>query len=204
MQRLVILMALGFLVTFPAACGGGDGGSGGNGVSPQASAGNATALPERPPGRFTMCVQAMRGVEQYRAEAMKRLGDALTEVQKDGRWPRLFPSREAPVLDSGCPEGPAIPAVNSVDKPNYYQVFAFVVVQAPFDARFAQESVKNAAGANVEETAGIFVTTADLCDQARLVQMLKTAMKFDHTLNPTKTPAAGITETPSPTPCLSG
>ena len=79
-----------------------------------------------------------------------------------------------------------------------------VVVQAPFDARFAQESVKNDAGANVEETAGIFVTTADLCDQARLVQMLKTAAKFDHTLNPTKTPGPGVTTAPSPTPCLGG
>jgi len=196
-------MALVFLVTFPAACGGG-GDDAGNGVSPQAPAGSATALPERPPGRFTMCVQAMKDVGQYQAEAIKRLGDALTEVKKDGRWPRLFPSLDAPVVDSGCPEGPAVPAVNFVEKPNYYQVFAFVVVQAPYDAQFAQESVKNDAGANVEETAGIFVTTADLCDQARLVQMLKTAAKFDHTLNPTKTPGPGVTTAPSPTPCLGG
>ncbi|HSP54483.1 MAG TPA: hypothetical protein VLS25_02750 [Dehalococcoidia bacterium] len=185
------------------ACGGGDDGTGSSAI-PQPSAPSATALPDRPPGRFTMCVQAIRGAQQYQDEAMKRLGDALAEVQKDGRWPRLFPSQDAPVVNGSCPEPPAIPAVNFVEKPNYYQVFAFVVVQAPFDARFAQESVKNDAVANVEETAGIFVTTADLCDQARLVQMLKTAAKFDHTLNPTKTPGPGVTTAPPPTPCLGG
>ncbi len=149
-----------------------------------------------------MCVQALSEAEGYQAEAVQRLGDAVAEVQQDGRWPRYFSSDDAPVVDSGCPQDPAVPATNFVEEPGYYQVYAFVVEQLPFNPLFAQESVRTETGAGVEETAGMFVTLADLCDRDKLVQMLKTAVKFDHTLNPTPTPGEGETAAPTATPCL--
>jgi hypothetical protein len=159
---------------------------------------------ERPEGQFTMCVQALRGVEGLQDEAMTRLQDALAGVQADGRWGRYFPSSEAPVVDAGCPQEPAVPAANFVEKPGYYRVFAFVVEQVPFNPLFAQESVRTESGAGVEETAGMFVTPLDLCDADKLVQMLKTAVKFDHTLNRTPTPGPDETARPEVTPCLDG
>jgi len=196
--RLIWMTLCALVVAAVAACGGGDG---------ERPVDTPTPTPKviptaRPDGQFTMCVQALRGAEQYQAEAMQRLGDALAEVQTDGRWPRYFPAGGEPVVDAGCPQEPAAPRSNFVEEPGYYRVHAFVVQQLPFNALFAQESVRTETGAGVEETAGMFVTPADLCDQGKLVQMLKTAVKFDHTLNPTPTPGAGETAPPSATPCF--
>jgi len=196
MHRLLVPSAFVVFLAFVFACGGG-----GESNAPTATP-VATPLPDRPEGQFTMCVQALSEAEGYQAEAVRRLADAVAEVQQDGRWPRYFPSGDAPVVDSGCPQEPAVPATNFVEEPGYHQVYAFVVEQLPFNPLFAQESVRTESGAGVEETAGMFVTLADLCDQAKLVQMLKTAVKFDHTLNPTPTPGDGETAPPTPTPCL--
>jgi hypothetical protein len=192
MLRLFYLSISALLLTSVVACGDG-------GESSQAT----TAPPARPDGQFTMCVQALGEAEDYQAEAIQRLGDALTEVRLDSRWESYFPSAEDPVLDAGCPQQPAVPATNFVEEPGYYLVFAFVVERVPFNPLFAQESIRTETGAGVEETAGMFVTPLDLCDQAKLVQMLKTALKFDHTLNPTPTPGEE-TALPSATPCLGG
>jgi hypothetical protein len=187
----LVMLALAAL----SACGGDDATPGAD-TSPA-----ATAVPaERPEGRLTMCVEAVRGVEEYQDEALKRLGDAVAEVQKDRRWARYFPSAEPPVVDGGCPEEPAPPAVNFVEKPGFYRVYVFVVRVVPYNVRFAQEVVRTSAGSGVEATAGLFVTTDDLCDGGKLAGMLMAAAGFDHAPLPTNTPQA---DGPTATPCIS-
>jgi hypothetical protein len=159
-------------------------------------------LASRPEGQFTMCVQALRGAEHLQDQAMARLNEALAQVQRDKRWPRYFPSAQAPVVDVGCPQEPAVPRTNFVETPAYYRVFAFVVERAPFNALFPQESVRTETGAGIQQTAGMFVTPADLCDRDKLVLMLEDAVKFDHA----NQPPVGEGETPAPTatPCPGG
>ena len=146
-----------------------------------------------------MCVEAIHGAEGYQAQAVQQVGDALAGVRQDGRWPRLFPSGAEPVLDSGCPEAPALPAANRVETPGFYRVFVFVVPQDQSAMRFSQEVGRTSTGGGVEATAGLFVTTGDLCDSARLVLMLKSATGFDHSPMPATTPRP---EGPTATPCF--
>jgi hypothetical protein len=149
---------------------------------------------------LTMCVEAIHGAEGYQARAVQQVGEALAGVQQDGRWSGLFPSGAEPVLDSGCPEAPAQPAANRVETPGFYRVFVFVVPGDQGAMRFSQEVTRTSTGGGVEATAGLFVTTGDLCDSARLVLMLKSATGFDHSPMPTTTPlGAGAT---SGGPCL--
>ena len=193
MLRILSLAVPAFLLAFAVACGGDD-----TEIPPQATP-TATPLPARPDGRLTMCIEAIHGAEGYQAQAVQRVGEALAGVRQDGRWLGLFPSSAEPVLDSGCPEDPALPAANRVETPGFYQVFLFVVPADQSAMRFSQEIARTSTGGGVETAAGLFVTTGDLCDSARLVLMLKSATGFDHSPMPTTTSRP---EGPTVTPCF--
>jgi len=192
MALLLAAVALG-------ACGGGDGrapsGSAAAGTAvPSDSPPGSTARPAtRPEGRFTMCVQAVRGLEDYQEESVRRLGEAVRTMQEDRRWGRYFPSPEAPVVDSGCPGDPAVPRALEVDAPGFYGLHVFVVKSVPYDALFAQEVLRDA---GVQASAGVFVTTSDLCDAGKLQALLMAAAGFDHAPAPTDTPAPADTAAP--------
>jgi len=195
MALLLVAVALG-------GCGSGDAGAPADRPATVGPAALTERPATRPEGRLTMCVQAVRGLEDYQGESMRRLGEAVKAMQEDRRWGRYFPSPEAPVVDSGCPGEPAVPRPAEVDAPGFYRLHVFVVKAVPYDAVFAQEVLR---GAGVQASAGVFVTTSDLCDAGKLVALLMAAAGFDHAPVPTDTPAPeGPAGRPvsAATPCL--
>ncbi len=132
--------------------------------------------------RLAICVQAVGVDSSLEAKAKSAIETALVEVAKHPRWEATGLGVASPVVDIGCPSGPASRDLETqfVTEPSFYRLFVFVLPQEEFDVPFAGLPRLRTASQEVvcegdscgEVTSGLYIHSGELGDVAFLTDAL--------------------------------